>query len=230
MSKTKGQRITLYQREADSPFGRKLLSLIFDICHDGDIAASEIDKLHSFLVEQPSEFPAAVLLRAQTREMLSNGHVDPHEAYRLKLYFVRIVPKEMRGIVETHLESIGLPAPAEDVPRWHHDPATARQIDYIVALGGDPSRTLTKGAASAMIESLLERRPPTPRQLMLLRFFDHMKLASATKEEVSVWIDHTFCDDRALRAWESFKLATNHHPLETDPTVVPVGVYRTYMK
>jgi hypothetical protein len=93
------------------------------------------------------------------------------------------------------------------------------------------SPEMTKGDASRLIEELLERRPPTPRQMMLLRFFDRLDLARATKDDVSEWIDHLYSSDSRLeRAWDRFKRLTDHDPRGQDPSIVPVGAFREYVE
>ena len=227
----KGQRITLTKKQADSSLGKELLGILFDVCHDGEIETSEINRLHDFLLDNPSNIPAFVLLRAQTREMLEDNRIDPIDAYNLKLYFVRVVPKELRGIIETHLENIGVPASAEKEPKWHRDPATAKQIDYIIGLGGTVRSGMTKGQASQMIEELLERRPPTPRQMMLLRFYNRLDFADRTKDEVSAFIDELFfIDIRYQLAWDRFKRETGQDRYELDPLTVPIGACSQYMR
>lgn len=53
--------------------------------------------------------------------------------------------------------------------RWRGDPATQKQIDYIESLGGSvPRAGLTKGEASAVIDSL---QPADEEDLRVLRFF-----------------------------------------------------------
>ncbi len=186
-----------------------------------------------FLRGSAASIAAISFLRAITREIVADGSVDASEAYRLKEAFVRVVPKEIRGIVSTHLESIGLPAfdPDEAQPAWTRDEATAKQIAYIVNLGGTVSPSMTRGEASGLIDALLERRPPTPRQMMVLRFFDQLQLANSTKDEVSEWLDALYAQDgRYEHAWERFKRETNHDPFGTDPKVVPVGAYRKYLR
>src|SRR5690606_32273112 len=98
-------------------------------------------------------------------------------------------------------------------------------------LGGTVTPRMTKGDASVLIDQLLERRPPTPRQRMLLRFFNRLDLERRTKDEVSVWIDEIFCGDhRNEQAWERFKRETNHDPFGQDPAVVPIGACSRYLR
>ncbi len=219
--------------QAESPSGRTLIDLILTICHDYKLDISEIENLHIFLRKEDSHIPAFVFLRAITRDCVADGRINETEAYHLKKAFERVVPKEARGVVSTHLADIGLPTleRGEPEPRWTRDPATARQIDYIVALGGHATEDMTKGEASKLIEALLDRRPPTPRQMMLLRFFDRVELQSSDKDTVSNWIDEIFAGNLGHeQAWERFKQETKHNPYGQDPLVVPIGAYAAYMR
>lgn len=232
MGPTRGNRITLTQKQCESPTGKRLIDLILSMCHDGELDIRELSELHIFLHEDQSEIAAVQFLRSLTREVVADGRLDGAEAYRVKLAFERVVPKECRGIVSTHLASIGAPTSASGAGKasWKSDPATARQIEYIIDLGGEVKPGMTKGEASNLIEDLLERRPPTPRQQMMLRFFNRLDLARSSKDEVSAWIDDLFWrDPRAEPAWERFKMETRQDPDCQDPKVVPVGAYKRYM-
>jgi hypothetical protein len=231
--KAKTTRITLTKSQAESSVGTQLIDLILSMCHDGELDITEIETLHMFLRRNESaSINAIAFLRSITREVVSDGAIDQFEAYKLKQAFERVVPKEARGVVSTHLESIGLPGTGDDDPRsWTRHEATAKQLDYIAALGGTATPRMTKGEASVMIDELLERRPPTPRQMMLLRFFDRLDLTGRTKEEISAWIDELYYKTPAAeRAWDKFKLATKHDPHGQDPTVVPIGACSQYMQ
>lgn len=220
-------------READSEIGRALTNMILDMCHDGELTIEEVEALHVFLRKSGDPFVAIPYLRAITREIVADGSVSPAEAYRLKKGMERVVQKEVRKVVSTHLESIGTPVWGDDdyEPEWTRDEATTKQIDLILNLGGKINPGLTKGEASMQIDDLLERRPPTPRQMMLLRFFDRLDLKIRTKEEVSCWIDELFIHQgEAERAWHRFKLETDHDPYERDPNTVPIGAYKRYRK
>jgi DNA-directed RNA polymerase specialized sigma24 family protein len=225
-------RITLTKAQAEGEDGHALLNLMLDICHDGEVTLEEAEDLYGKLRTLSADIPAVPYLRCIAREAIADGTIDKHEAYNLKKAMMRVATKEVRGVIETHLDSIGLPPPDRSSrSSWRGDPATARQLDYIVGLGGQPTDGMAKGEASDLIEELLERRPPTPRQVLLLRFFDRVDLMGETKDAVSAWIDEVFA--RSLRheqAWMRFKRETNHDPHETDPATVPVGAYRDYLR
>lgn len=229
----KRTRITLTKSECETPTGRRLVDFIFSMCHDGCLDIAEVDKLHLFLREDTSDIAAIPYLRAITREAVADGTINESEAYALKLAFERVIPKEGRGIISTHLQSIGLPTSDayDESEDWMQHEATEKQIKYIVDLGGQVSARMTKGEASQLIERLLERRPPTPRQTMLLRFFDRLDLLQLSKEEISLWVDELYArDERCERAWERYKRETNHDPYCNDAAIVPIGAFREYCR
>ncbi len=220
-------------REAESKVGHELTNMILDMCHDGELTIEEVETLHQFLRKSGDPFAAIPYLRAITREIVADGSVCPAEAYRLKKGMERVVQKEVRKVVSTHLESVGTPVWGDDdyEPAWTKHEATTKQIEFILNLGGKIAPGLTKGAASKQIDFLLERRPPTPRQMMLLRFFDRLDLVESTKERVSVWIDDLFIRHEEMeRAWHRYKLTTKHDPYERDWSIIPIGAYRQFVK
>lgn len=228
-----GRRITLTKSQAESPVGRQLIEMILSIVHDGRMTLDEVINLHRVVCQDKSGIPAFEYLRARTREIIADGVIDRFEEYRLKQAFERVVPKDVRSVVSTHLEEIELPFTEERdrAEPWRAHAATSKQIDYIIALGGRPLPDMNKGEASDLIEELLEGRPPTPRQQMLIRFFGwDVQPPPVTKERVSEFTDIQFAMKPELeRAWDRFKLDTDHDPFCTDPLIVPIGAYRQYV-
>src|SRR5690349_2873920 len=102
-------RITLTKAETDLPAGRSLINMILSVCHDGELSYEEVVELHLFLVRDRSGIAAIQFLRSLTREVVGDGKVGHADGYKLKRAFERVVPKEARGVVSTHLEGIGLP-------------------------------------------------------------------------------------------------------------------------
>jgi hypothetical protein len=230
----KGTRVTLTPSQAKSAAGGTLIDLILTMCHDGTLTFEEVENLHRFLRLQSADLPAIRYLRAKTRVIVADGEVSESEEYQLKLAFERVVPKEARGIVSTHLESLGKPSAFyldDQPPAWARHPATERQIAFIRSLGRSAPPSLTKGDASRLITQLLDRTPATARQVMVLRFFDRLDLITKTKIEIGEWIeDWLSADERHERAWENYTPLINMDHFEHDPTIVPVGAFRTYTR
>jgi hypothetical protein len=223
-------RVRMTQVQAATPAGRKLLEAILQTCHDGQIEYAEAEQVFACLKAVGDSIPAAGYLRVILMESLEDGSIDAHDAYRLKQAFIDVVPRESKPIIETHLQGIGLPArEAEshiDQPPWWPDPITGKQAHFIASLGGVVRPNMTKGEASVLIDQLLNRQPPTPRQIMLLRFFNRMDLADASREEISGFVaELQRADPDAMAYWDRFKLQAGIPKSHRDPLAVPIGAY-----
>jgi hypothetical protein len=230
-------RVTLTKAEAASPFGQRLIHQILAMSHDGELVVDEVTALHATLLDGPRGFNAVLFLRRITTGILADGCLDDVEAYQLRRAMERVVPKSVRLKLTEVLSDIGLPGSLDEdgLPAargsWRRDPATARQLLYIENLGGQCMDGMTKGQAASLIDDLLERRPPSPRQHMLLRFFDRVDLSRKTKEEVSAWIDRLYIEHEEYeRAWDLFKIDIGDDGSIRDPLVVPIGAYRKYLR
>jgi len=112
----------------------------------------------------------------------------------------------------------------------HSDPrpkqyATENQLQYIRELGGSPPPMLTKSQASKLIAELKEGEDsPTPRQIMLLRFWNRMDLANRSRSDVANWLENLYAQDsRRKSAWELYKLQNKDDGTQRDPSWVKIG-------
>jgi hypothetical protein len=113
---------------------------------------------------------------------------------------------------------------------WRIDPATDRQRDYIKALGGRLPINATKGEASNLIESLLGNKPPTNRQLMVLRFWGLKRQSGEGPREIGEWQNTFYIEDPdRKRAWELYKEEAEDDGRQGDPQGVPFGVGPKYL-
>lgn len=218
------------QVQAATPAGRKLVQSILQACHDGQIEYREAEQVFACLAAVGDSIPAAGYLRVILMESLEDGSIDEHDAYRLKQAFIDVVPREVKPVIETHLQGIGLPAPEEashiDQPPWWSDPMTGKQAHFIASLGGVVRGDMTKGQASLLIDQLLNRQPPTPRQIMLLRFFNRLDLAESSRDEINGFVaELNRSDPEAMLYWDRFKAQTQQPKGCRDPLVVPIGAY-----
>jgi hypothetical protein len=96
---------------------------------------------------------------------------------------------------------------------------------HIRELGGSPPVGLTKSAASKLIEELKgEDDSPTPRQIMLLRFWNRMDLANRSRSEIVNWLENFYAQDsRRKSAWELYKLQNKDDGTQRDPSWVKIG-------
>lgn len=220
--------------EAASVFGQRLIHQILATSHDGDISLEEVFALRSLLSEGPDQMPAVRFLRGKVAAVLANGALEQAEVHALRLAMERVVPKDVRARVTELLSSIGLPSSfevREGSGGWREDPMTERQRDFIVKLSGEPPPEMTKGDASDLIEDLLERRPATTRQRMLLRFFDREEMADRPLEEISQFIDELFYTNDAYEsAWLRFKASVGDDRTVNDLNDVPKGGYRQFLR
>ena len=104
-------------------------------------------------------------------------------------------------------------------------PATEKQLLYIRDLGGNASSGLTKSDASTLIEELKgDGSEPTPRQIMILRFWNRMDLANRSKGEITEWLNCFYAENsRRKAAWELYKCQNKDNGMQHDPSWVKVG-------
>lgn len=118
-------------------------------------------------------------------------------------------------------------------------PATDKQLEYIDALGGNSNPNLSRADAEELIprleaaryENLAKQQAPSPRQLMVLRFWNQMHLVQTSKWDVEKWLTHFYDEDsRRKKAWELFKAEIGDDGSQYDPSIVPVGIGHTYLE
>lgn len=238
-------RVTLTKSDLDSEHGAKLVALILEATSDGVISDEEILALHSEICAMPQEIAGIRHLRATIEDIAADTCCDESERTSLWRQFERVLPPEERKKIEAirkQNEALqkeadrkrkaaenDLRAARSETARgrasWHDDPPTAAQLSYIKGLRGDPKSVRTKGEASALIDSLI-RTPDsfTPRQRMILRFWDVTPPPNWSKLDVSEWMDAWYAEDPdRLTAWEAFKESICDTGTSTDPNRVPVG-------
>lgn len=112
----------------------------------------------------------------------------------------------------------------------HSTKATEGQLQYIHDLGGNPPAGLNHADAGEIIKQLLARQQPTPRQMMILRFWNKTDLMRSSKDEVAAWLEQFYNEDtRRKAAWETFKLETGDDGSQHDPSCVPLGAGESYL-
>ena len=195
-----GKRITLTKKQIASEAGETLLRLLVEFTADGELSLGEIDRLRSWLKANTAaaESIAAIdWLSGIVEDILVDGRVTQDERVELVLAIERVLPKDERLQAQSRrgkAERVSRDAepstrPARSRPErgdWTEDPATERQLDYIRALGGRTRGIGTKGEASDLIDSLLESAASVSnRQMMVLRFWDRVDIASGGRQAVS---------------------------------------------
>jgi len=120
----------------------------------------------------------------------------------------------------------------------HSVKATEKQLQFIRDLGGNPPAGLSRAGAEELIpqlqakqyESSAKQQPPTPRQMMVLRFWNMLDLVQLSKWHVEKWQRQFYDEDpRRKAAWESFKAEKGDDGSQRDPSWVPLGAGESYL-
>jgi hypothetical protein len=138
--------------------------------------------------------------------------------------------------------------PTTDMSRWdaadlienllNSARPTEKQRQFIRELGGDSTADISRAAATTLINTLLaERREkqarqnlPTPRQTMVIRFWNRMDLVGSSQWEVERWLTEFYKEDpRRKNAWEAFKLEVGDDGSQHDPSSMPIGAGERYL-
>jgi hypothetical protein len=144
----------------------------------------------------------------------------------------------IRGLGGTPPPGLNVPEASELIekllknrsPTANHS-ATEKQLKYLHDLGGDVPPQLTKSAASTLIQELVGYGTrPTPRQIMILRFWNRMDLATGTKNEIAEWQQHFYAENPMRKdAWELYKKQNNDDGTQRDPSWVKIGEGENYL-
>jgi organic radical activating enzyme len=116
--------------------------------------------------------------------------------------------------------------------------ATEKQLDFIRSLGGNPPQELSRAGAEELIPRLLaeqhekqaREKSPTPRQMMVPRFWNRTDLVNASQWEIEQWLDKFYHEDpRRKEAWEIFKKENHDDGSQRDPSWVPIGIGENFL-
>jgi hypothetical protein len=224
-------RVTLTKSELESKNGREFIKFVEGIGSDDTIDFNEVNSLLS-AVDHGGKFHNLVgagFLRETIQEIINDGKIEQHEIERLRYAISRVLPKSIRDESGFYSEK-SITASYQRLPTWHKDPATDKQLDLLLKLGIDFNQGLTKGEASIIISKYIQQKEarPTPRQMMILRFFNKMEFAECGKAEVSDWMDRWYLENaKRKEAWERYKL--NQRGEITDPESVEIGIGLVYL-
>lgn len=219
--KRKSGRVTLTKAELNSDEGQGLVDLINKIGEDSTITIDEVSELLS-AVSDPgpySSMAGSSYLREVIHQIIEDGKIDRFEQERLRLAMARVLPKQIREEFEISFPA-DIKANAGHRPPWHNDPATERQLSFMLSLEIAFHPSITKGEASELISETLDKQnaSASERQVMVLRFWDRLDLASHTKQEICDWMDAWYAEDPMRKsAWEEWKAQA------IDDRDVPIG-------
>jgi hypothetical protein len=254
---SKGTRVTLSEKDCAAPVGQELIALLMDIEDDGVLTPGEIGRLIAWLDKHvDSEIPAVQWLLLVAHRLVRGREHTPSAIYEMQAAIERALPKRYRVEVIEKRREAAKHQPASEAMLQHirdlggHPPPgltneqayamkealwnqpTEPQLNYIRNLGMIPPSGLTKETASHLIDQLLhQRNGASPRQMMVLRFWNRLDLVHRSKAEVTEWMNEFYDEEpRRKLAWEMFKAEYGDDGSQHDPSWVPVGAGFTYLE
>ncbi|HEY0862746.1 MAG TPA: hypothetical protein VGD97_01475 [Lacunisphaera sp.] len=252
-------RITLTKAHIASEQGQRLIQLILEIGLDGQLTDIELTQLSEWLKAAPQEIPAIRHLRELVSAALTDGVISDEERKILHKQIERVLPSTERERLAMARKTLQDKKRAEERERAEqakaereklreveraerdreyerqqkeYNKATEPQRRYIKGLGGYLPPDATKQDASEIIERLLHSNGSiTPRQRMVLRFWNVTPEPGWGKAQISVWMDQLYEKDPDHQlAWELFKEESGDAGTSRDPERVPVGIGHTYLR
>jgi len=210
--------VTLTAAQLKLPEIEEFVVLLVNIASDGVLDYEELQKLTDWLNGHiQSEIPAVRYMVNLMLRVCADGKVTEQELFEIQLAIERILPKQYRTRIAEARQSA-----------YYNGPASAAQLDAIESCTGSRPFGLTRREASEALDRIYNR--PSNRQLMVLRFFNRMDLATTTRSQISGWLDSFIEEDPARwEAWELFKAENGDDGSQRDPSWVPIGAVQAYI-
>jgi len=229
----KRTRITMTAAQRASAAGAELLVLLVDITRDGELTEEEVARLGHWLVdnEEATRLPAVGFLRDIVTRVVDDCRLDADEVLDLACAIERVLPKEQRLFAKDRRERAEDAAAALGRAAGNRELATPPQLKYLRALGVVPPEGMTKEQASDTLDRLLRSRASVSnRQMMVLRFWNHLTVAERGRYGVSEWMDLFYEEDRDRpAAWEWWKEENGDCGHQEPPEKVPIGIGPNYL-
>jgi len=196
----------------------------------GELTTAKAFEVH-FAIERVLPKTIRDGVKEKRQEAWLHSPLKP-KATEAQLNYIRVLgghPTPGLNIAEASLLIEQLLDHSGPTPRQN---ATEKQLQYIRELGGSPPVGLTKADASKLIEELKDGdNNPTPRQIMLLRFWNRMDLANRSRGEIVNWLENFYAQDsRRKSAWELYKLQNKDDGTQHDPSWVKIGEGENYLR
>ena len=237
--------MTLNKTHLSTVQGQNLVKILLYIGQDGEISDHEIRKLHEWLKAAPQDIPAVRHILELIGDALRDGFICEEERKIIHKQLERVLPptererltmaRKAREAEKKKEEKVTRERAREeqrerDRQEWNK-PSEA-QIRYIKNLGGILPEGATRGEASILIDRLLHSGASiTPRQRMILKFWNITPNPEWGKADVSEWMDVWYEGDPDRQtAWEIFKDENRGIDSANDPALVPIGAGKDYLK
>ena len=175
------RRIALTQKDAATEVGLKLLKVLEKVVAEGEISDREIVALRNWLDKAAtvSELPGIHFLREEIADILADGKVSEAETRLLTSFVLRVLPPIEREKAKAKVGEAKAEEKARAKALERRERAaeairpTDRQLEFLKELGGALPPGATRQQASDLIDRLLAMKP-TPRQRMVLRFWNRL--------------------------------------------------------
>jgi hypothetical protein len=216
-------RFTVSDEQASTRVGELLISALVRISADGKLSNSDITALSGWLNKATalSDIPGLHFLREEIDAVLEDGIISEPERRLLIKSILKVLPANARELAELQFTAAEKQANSTAL-----DKATPKQAECITQLGGVFNPGFTQLQADQTIDQLYESRP-TPRQLMILRFWDRASLEDKSVEAVAKWLDAWYSEDHHRRiAWTQWHKQNPHCTLEDVPRGAGISLLR----
>jgi DNA-directed RNA polymerase subunit RPC12/RpoP/phage FluMu protein gp41 len=252
------KRVSLTKKQCATATGQELITFLCELIHDGFVTQGGLYRLVAWLAgRSDSDIPAVTFLTRLVNEKVCKAEFTTQDAFDIHFAIERVLPKDVRNHALSSRQLAWSHTPASDrqieyIRNLGGTPtagmtraeasvlldkleprATEKQLAFIADLGGTPSPELSKRGASELIERLLweAESKPSPRQIMVLRFWGRMDLAKGPRQRITDWLERFYKEDpRRKLAWEAFKIESGDNGSEQDPSRVPIGIGDTYLE
>ena len=214
-------RVTLTKSQLKLPEVEEFVVLLVNIASDGSLSHEDLQKLTDWLnAHAKLEVPAVRFMVDLMIRICADGKLTDEEIFEVQLGIERVLPKEFRTKVAETRKSA-----------YYNQPASEDQLDTIENIIHRRPEGLSRRQASEMLDELFKNPPTSNRQIMFLRFWNRMDLATKSRREISEWMDSFIKADRARwLAWDLFEEGCDDDGSHRDPSFVPVGAAGKYLR
>ncbi|MCO5050905.1 MAG: hypothetical protein M9920_01195 [Verrucomicrobiae bacterium] len=215
------RRITLTRAQLKMPEIEEFVVLLVGIASDGVLEYEELQKLTEWLNSHIHlEVPAVRFMVDLMIRICADGKITEEEIFEVQLAIERVLPKEYRSQITEARKTA-----------YYDQPATANQLDAIESITYQRPIDLNRRQASELLSELFLNSPASNRQIMFLRFWNRVDLATKSRREISEWIDSfTHGDEARWLAWDLFKEESGDDGSQRDPLFVPIGAGEKYLE
>ena len=214
-------RVTLTRAQLKMPEVEEFVVLLVNIASDGVLEYEELQRLTDWLNSHMHlEVPAVKFMVDLMLRICADGKITEEEVFEIQLGIERVLPKEYRSRITEARKAA-----------YYDQPASANQLDTIEQVAHSRPSGLTRRQASEMLDRLFTDPPASNRQVMFLRFWNRMDLATKSRREISEWMDaFTQADEARWLAWDLFKQDCHDDGSQRDPSFVPIGAGEEYLQ